>query len=194
MTLPTLGDKVPRRQSGFSSWLGTKVMNMMGWRIVGDFPNQEKFIIAVAPHTSNWDFVVAFATMLAMRLDIKFLGKASIFIWPFKKLLTHFGGVPVERSKTNGVVGQTVAQFEQNKSFVLALAPEGTRSKTVQWKTGFLQMAQQANVPVVPVSLHFDVKELRVHKATAIEGDISQELERIKSYFKNACAKNPQAV
>lgn len=166
----------------------------MGWKITGEIPQYSKAIYAVAPHTSNWDFVIGVAVMLSMNLKLKFLGKDAIFVWPFKGLLESIGGIPVNRKKSHGVVGQIVEQFEQRDSLILALSPEGTRSKTKEWKTGFLAMANKANVPVIVVSFHFDKKEFRFGQASYISEDIPQELVRIKSYFSSACAKNPQGV
>lgn len=115
----------------------------------------KKFILAVAPHTSNWDFVVGISVMFALDIKINFLGKHSIFIGPFKYLLNNIGGIPVYRDKNYGVVEQLVNRCQQSEHFVLGIAPEGTRSKTSQWKSGFLHIAHQANIPVVPVSLDF---------------------------------------
>jgi len=157
-------------------------------------PAQSKFILAVAPHTSNWDFFLGIAAMFSLNLKVSFLGKASIFRWPVKSLLTAIGGIAVERSHSHGVVGQIVDAFQQNEKFILGLAPEGTRSKTREWKTGFLQIAKQANVPVVPVSFDFVKKEIRFYTAVVISGEINQQLAEFKQIFSGVCAKNPQAV
>ena len=194
MQLPKIHGCIPQTHSKFSKWLGVSVLKLLGWKITGEFPQKTKFICAVAPHTSNWDFVIGVAVMLALQLKLKFLGKKAIFIWPFRGLLKKIGGIPIDRGHRHGIVGQIVAQFKQNNQMVLALAPEGTRSKTTEWKTGFLHIANQANVPIVPVSLHFDRKEVFIQPATDISSDIASELTRIKQCFDHACAKNPQAV
>jgi 1-acyl-sn-glycerol-3-phosphate acyltransferase len=192
--IPVLHENVPRSHNAFSRWLGITTLKLLGWSIKGDFPQKKKFICAVAPHTSNWDFVIGVAVMLALELKINFLGKKAIFIWPFRGLLKRIGGIPVDRSHRHGVVGQMVKKFNDSEQMVFALAPEGTRSKTVEWKTGFLHIAHQANVPVVPVSLHFDKKEIYIQPESYVNQDISSELIRIKQYFDCSCAKNPQAV
>jgi len=194
MRLAEVPGCIPRTESRFARWLGITVLRLLGWKVTGAFPNEKKFICAVAPHTSNWDFVIGVAVMLALQLKIKFLGKNAIFVWPFAGLLKRIGGIPVDRSHRHGVVGQMVKQFDESEQMVFALAPEGTRSKTLEWKTGFLHIAHQAKVPVVPVSLHFDRKEVYIQPATQIGEDIPHELARIKTCFATACAKNPQAV
>jgi len=132
--------------------------------------------------------------MLALNLKVKFMGKKAIFIWPFKTLLEKLGGIAIERSAQHGVVEQMVEQFEQSEQLVLALAPEGTRRKTKRWKSGFLHIAHQANVPVIPVSLDFAKKEVLFHQGMIISDDIDAELVIFKQQFTHVCAKNPQAV
>ena len=132
--------------------------------------------------------------MLQLNLKVKFLGKAAIFVGPFRKLLINLGGIPVDRSSPHGVVGQIVQLFAEHEQFIFGLAPEGTRSKTKEWKSGFLHIAHQANVPVVPITLDFKLKEVRFYPPEQIDADIPSELQRIKNIYQYACAKNPQAV
>ena len=132
--------------------------------------------------------------MLALRLKVTFLGKKSIFVGPFGSLLRKFGGMPIERSNSNGVVGQLVCAFEDAETMVLGLAPEGTRRKTKQWKTGFLIIAQQAKIPIVPVSLDFSKKQVEFLAEHYITSDIAKELSHFKQQFTAVCAKKPQSV
>lgn len=194
MSLPVIPSCVPRARGAFSKWFGLFVLRLLGWKVSGELPATNKFVIAVAPHTSNWDFIISLAVMLSLNLRIKFMGKASIFVWPIKPLLTRLGGIAITRNSKCGVVGQMVEQFEQQEQLVLALAPEGTRSKTKEWKSGFLRIASQAKIPVVPVSLDFKKRELTLLPSSYIGEDIDNELARFKLNFTDVCAKNPQAV
>ena len=194
LKMPAVPANVPRRNYGVLGRVARKVLLLRGWKICGELPQQEKFILAVAPHTSNWDFFIGIAAMFSLNLKVSFFGKASIFRWPVKSLLESIGGIAVDRSHSHGVVGQIVETFNQSDKFILGLAPEGTRSKTVEWKTGFLHIAKQAQVPVVPVSFDFAKKEVRFHLGVKITGEINQELIEFKQVFSNVCAKNPQAV
>ena len=191
---PAMNQYVPRRQGRLSVSIGNFVIKTLGWKVVGQLPEQKKFILAVAPHTSNWDFIVGFSVMLAIDLRTHFMGKASIFVWPFKRLLTRMGGIPIYRDKAYGVVQQMVEHCQNSDEFVLGLAPEGTRSKTKEWKSGFIHIAHQANIPIVPVSLHFDTKEVKFHPPMDISADTEGELQRVKRSFEGACAKIKQAV
>jgi len=185
---------VPTARGKISRTIGLTVLNLLGWKICGELPAKSKFVVALAPHTSNWDFVIGVAAMLAMNLKVRFMGKNTIFIWPFKTLLESWGGIPVFRHEKHGVVEQMVEQFAHHQQLILAIAPEGTRSKTAQWKSGFLHIAYQANVPVVPISLDFSLKEFTFHPSVNISENIELELTDFKALFNDVCAKNPQAV
>ena len=194
LILPTVPACIATRHYGVLNKLARQIMLRCGWQISGELPQHPKFILAVAPHTSNWDFFVGIAAMFTLNLKVSFLAKGSIFRWPIKSLLNSIGGIGVDRNHSHGVVGQIVNEFESNEQFILGIAPEGTRSKTVEWRTGFLHIAKQANVPVVPVSFDFAKKEVRFHPAVKITGDIAQELIEFKQVFSGVCAKKPQAV
>lgn len=194
LRIPPVPTCIATRDYGLLRRFASQAMVRCGWQITGELPQQPKFILAVAPHTSNWDFFVAIAGVFSLNLKVSFLAKGSIFRWPIKSLLTAIGGIGVDRSHSHGVVGQMVEKFNANEQFILGIAPEGTRSKTVEWRTGFLHIAKQANVPVVPVSFDFIKKEVRFHPAVVITGDIKQELVEFKQVFADVCAKKPQAV
>jgi len=187
-------ESVPRTNSYLSQRFGKFVLSILGWKIEGSFPNEPKLIAAVAPHTSNWDFIIAIAMKLALRLKVTFMGKDAIFFWPLGILLRSMGGLPIERKHRHGVVGQMVEQFAANEQMLLGLAPEGTRSKTKEWKTGFLTIAKQSQVPVVAISLDFATKTAKVHEPVLIKGDIQEELKAFKLKFAGVCAKNPHLV
>lgn len=192
--LPVIPDCVPIKQGRLSSLVGLTVLNLLGWEVVGQLPKRSKFVVAVAPHTSNWDFVIAIAAMLAMNLRIRFMAKKALFIWPFKLILKGWGGISIDRKAKHGVVEQMIAQFQQSEQLVLGIAPEGTRQQTTKWRSGFLHIAYQADVPVVPLSLDFAKKQLRFHEEVKVGSDIENELVKFKENYSGICAKNPQAV
>lgn len=192
--LPEVPAEIPQTDYRFVSALADKLLSLFGWKIIGDFPRESKFILAVAPHTSNWDFIVSVLVMLALNLKVTFMGKKSIFVWPLRWFLVKIGGVPIERKHPQGVVGQMVEVFNQSEALILGLSPEGTRSKTKQWKTGFIIIAQQAKVPIVPISLDFKKKEVEIRKPYFVKGNIEQALIEIKAQFAEVCAKNPHLV
>jgi 1-acyl-sn-glycerol-3-phosphate acyltransferase len=194
MRVPELSAVIPQRDNKLAKWVGLKVLSLLGWKIVGNFPARTKFVVAIAPHTSNWDFIIAVAAMLALQIKIRFLAKDALFFWPFKLWLNAIGGIPVDRYSSHGVVEQMVTLFNKQQQLVLAIAPEGTRHKTPQWRSGFLHIAHSAKVPVVPLSLDFAKKEVAVHAPVFITANINDELEKVKKIFENVTPKNLQGI
>ena len=191
---PILCDQVPRIGNKFSQWLGTTVLKLMGWSYTGTFPCCAKMILAVAPHTSNWDFVVGIAVAFNLRLKITFFGKHSIFIPPFDRLLRRWGGIPIERSTKHGVVNGMADKMREAESMVLCLSPEGTRSPISPWKTGFLHIAYNANVPVFLVAFDYKKKLIEFGPMHNIGDNTQHELDRIYLHFKNVQGKYPEKM
>ena len=153
IAIPRLGASVPRRGSALLRRAGQAMLAVIGWRIEGEIPDLPKFVIAVAPHTSNWDFVVGMAVMFALDLRLSFLGKHTLFRGPLAPFLRWLGGIAVDRDNHHGVVGDAVRGFEDSPQRVLAIAPEGTRKPVAHFKSGFLHIARAAGVPVVLATL-----------------------------------------
>ena len=137
---------------------------LFGWKIKGSFPEElKKYIIAVAPHTSNWDFPVGLAARSILRIQkARFLGKSQLFTPAYGWFFRALGGYPVERSSSHDMVDQVVTIFNSHEEFILALAPEGTRKKVEKFRTGFYYIAKKANVPIIPVGFDFANKEVVV--------------------------------
>ncbi len=160
--------------------------------MVGTMPDIKKAIVPAGPHTSNWDFFVGIFAMLSLGLRISFLGKHQIFVFPVRGILTWLGGIPVNRGSANGVVGDITAEFKARDSLIVALSPEGTRKKVEQWRTGFLYMARDAKVPVVPVALDFSTREIRIGEPIAVTDDIAASLAAVKQFTGQARGKHPE--
>jgi 1-acyl-sn-glycerol-3-phosphate acyltransferase len=191
---PILCKQVPRIGNKFSQWLGTRVLKLLGWSYSGTFPCCSKMILAVAPHTSNWDFVLGIAVAFNLRLKISFFGKHSIFILPFDRLLRRLGGIPIERSSTHGWVDGMADKMREAESMVLCLAPEGTRSPISPWKTGFLHIAYKAKVPVFLVAFDYKKKLIEFGPLHNISDNTQYELNWIYLHFKNAQGKYPEKM
>jgi 1-acyl-sn-glycerol-3-phosphate acyltransferase len=191
--IPILNEHVPRSGSRFTYWLGYQFLKLNGWRYQGEFPNRAKMIIAVAPHTSNWDFFVGLAVKFSLMLKIRFLGKHTIFVPVIGKLLRHWGGIPVERTRTHGVVSQLTDAFAQQEELVLCLSPEGTRKRIDKWKTGFVQIARSANVPVLLVGLDYKKKTIELGPLVSVSDDIDEAMLQIYAFFSGISAKYPDS-
>lgn len=167
-------------------------MRLSGWRFEGAFPDLRQFVIAVAPHTSNWDFLHGAAAMFALDLKVNFIGKHTIFVWPFSAFLRWMGGIPVDRASAHGVVGEVVDAFRNFPDQVLAIAPEGTRRKVDRYKTGFLHIARGAGVPVVLVGLDYEARCVRIGPVIEVGEDIEAERARVEAHFAKVPARHPQ--
>ena len=180
---PVFGDQIPLRGNGFMRAVGHAALKLLGWRVEGEVPNLPKFVVAVAPHTSNWDFVVGIAAMFALDLRIGYLGKHTLFRWPFGGIMRWTGGIPVDRSSPHGVVGDSVAAFAAMDRRILAIAPEGTRRQVRQFKSGFLQIARGAGVPVVLAALDYAERCVRFGPTFMPGEDIEADRRRAEAYF-----------
>lgn len=164
----------------------------MGWRVTGAFPDLSKFVVIVAPHTSNWDFVVGLLAYLAIEIDASWLGKHSIFRWPFGPMLRRFGGIPVDRASPHNVVEQSIAEFNRRDRLVLALAPEGTRRRVPSWRSGFYHIALGARVPIVTAALDFGNREFAVGPTYQPTGDYAADLALLASRFSVITPRRPE--
>ncbi len=163
----------------------------MGWRIDGSLPDLPKFVVIVAPHTSNWDFVVGFAVYLAIEIEASWLGKHTLFRWPAGPLFRHFGGIPVVRTQATNVVDLHVDEFRRRDRLVFVIAPEGTRRKTSGWKSGYYRIAVGAQVPIVPVALDFGTRTVRFFPPFAPTGNHEADLPAIQGHFQAGMARFP---
>lgn len=176
-------EPIPRRGSAFWRWAGRTVLRLYGWRIEGELPSASKFVIAVAPHTSNWDFLMGAATMFALDLRLAFIGKHTIFVWPVSIFLRWMGGLPVDRSSAHGVVAESVRAFRDAGERVLVIAPEGTRSRVARFKTGFLHIARGAGVPVLLVALDYGNKRVLLGPSFMPGDDVEADRVRVEAHF-----------
>jgi 1-acyl-sn-glycerol-3-phosphate acyltransferase len=186
-----LPPNVPRRRKPFLQRVGLLGLRWLDWRVEGTFPDVRKFIIIVAPHTSNWDFVTALFCDLALDLEARFLAKHTIFIGPFGWWLKSLGGIPVVRSASHNVVAQVAAEFQRKDQMVLAVAPEGTRRKVESWKSGYWHIARAANVPIVPVGLDFVRKAAVVGSLRFPTDSLADDEAVFKAFFAGITPKRP---
>jgi len=153
---PQPGAKVPRRNYGGLRRVGAAWLRVGGWRIDGEIPDLERAVVAVAPHSSNWDFVHAVAAVFTLGLHVSFIGKHTLFRGPLGRFMTWLGGIPVDRARPDGVVEAVQARFARGGPLWFGVAPEGTRRRGAPFKSGFYRVAQATGVPIVPV--YFDYR------------------------------------
>ena len=167
------------------------LLNLLGWTVHADYPDVEKYVLIAAPHTSNWDFPLGIVAAKAINLDIHWLGKHTLFRWPYGWFFRAIGGTPVQRDQTLNLIQQIADLFDRSGELVLALAPEGTRSKTDHWKTGFYHIARAANVPIVMAYLDYGQKQVGIGGAFYPGNDIEVVFAQIRQFYKGRRGKHP---
>lgn len=191
LSLP-LGDEVPRSGGPLSQAAGRLALRLLGWRLGGAIPDVPKCVLAVAPHTSNWDFVVGMATRLALGLGVSWLGKHNLFRPPFGDLLRWLGGIPVDRGAAAGTVAQVVETIRERERVFVAVAPEGTRRKVARWKTGFHRIALEAGLPIVPVALDYRRRRVVFLPPVPPSPDVEADLAALRALFAPEMARWPE--
>lgn len=186
--MPPLGDQVPV-VSAAQQALGKRLLHLIGWKAEGALPNLPKFVIAVVPHTSNWDFFVGLFTRMAVGFRSSWIGKHTLFRPPLGMVMRALDGIPVNRSATSGLVEQLVEAFHTRDQLVLAIAPEGTRKEVSRWRTGFYHMALQAGVPIVPASLDYHRKVVTFGPPLHPSGDRDADFEVLRAFYAPAMGK-----
>ena len=176
--------------------LARAVLRACGWRVRADGLPARQGVIVVYPHTSNWDFIWAILTKWAVGVPVTFWGKATLFRIPlFGRWLRWLGGIPVVRDAPNGVVGQMAQRLrearERDDFMWLALSPEGTRRLTPGWRSGFHQVALQADVPVVLAYLDYPRREVGLDSAWRLSGQPQADLARFAQRLHGRTGKRP---
>ena len=181
----------PSFGNALTRWFGRTALKLLGWRIIGQLPERNKMIMAVAPHTSNWDFFMGVFALFGIGARLYWIGKHTIFRWPVKSLLLGLGGIPVNRNATQGIVEQLVSRFQKSDYLVLVMTPEGTRKKVKKLKTGFLRIAAEAGVPILLVGFDFAKKQIQIGELFEPTGNIDRDETFIHDYFRQFTGKRP---
>lgn len=171
-------------------WMYLLFFRVLGWKIIGDPPVLKKYLIVVAPHTSNWDFMIGLAVRSIKGIQANFLGKRELFRPPYGWIFRKLGGYPVDRKSASHLVDQIVQIARKEERFIVAIAPEGTRSRVEKWKTGFYYIAVGAAIPIVLVSVDYPSKTVVWGEPLYPVGDLNRDADRIDAFFKDKKGKN----
>ena len=165
------------------------IFRARGWRMTGELPDLPKAVFIAAYHTSNWDGFWFITYKFALKVNVRFLAKQSLFWWPFSIFLTRIGAMPIDRSRNESVVQQLVHAFDSAEHLFLALAPEGTRKTRPYWKSGFYQIAKAAKVPVVLAYIDYARKEVGIGPQF-YPGDVERDLEFMRNFYAGVTPKH----
>lgn len=175
--------------SKFCKWL---LFKHMGWKAEVTEPHPDKYIICLAPHTSNWDFLIGQLYNRAMGMKSNFLMKKEWFVWPLGPLFRSMGGIPVERKKHTNMTDAMAETARQTEHFRLCITPEGTRKPVTEWKKGFYFIALKAELPILLYGIDYERKLIQCTKTIIPTGNIDEDMREIKRYFKNFKGKKPE--
>jgi 1-acyl-sn-glycerol-3-phosphate acyltransferase len=161
--------------------------------MVGQVP-KPKCVLIAAPHTSNWDFPLALLAFWSLRIDARWVGKHTIFRRPVAGLMRRLGGVPLDRANTRNFVDDVVGWFEREPALTLAIAPEGTRSRTDHWRSGFYWIAHGAGVPIALGFLDYSTRTGGIGESFLPTGDIAADMDRIAAFYAGKVGKHPEKL
>ena len=169
------------------------ILKFIGWNAKGEETTIKKFVLIGAPHTSNWDFPLMLMVVLKLKLSVFWMGKHTLFPFPFAGLMKWLGGIPINRSASHNVVRETVKYYKENKELIVLIPPEGTRSKVSEWKTGFYHIANMANVPILLGYVDAKNKEAGFVDFFYPTGNTEKDMDEIQKFYaplKGLIAKN----
>ena len=167
------------------------ILRFTGWRIDIISPHTYRYVMIGAPHTSNWDFFVILLLMTVESIPIRWLGKDTLFSWPLGVFMRSLGAIPVNRRERKNLVDQIIAKFDKHDELIIGLSPEGTRSKTSRWHTGFYYIALKAEVPIVMAYIDYKNKICGVGPSIKPTGDIHADFEVIRNFYSGIVGKHP---
>jgi 1-acyl-sn-glycerol-3-phosphate acyltransferase len=164
----------------------------LGWTVDVVLPAEPRGVIIVYPHTSNWDFALGYLAKVAAGLKVQWIGKESLFRWPVAALLRRMGGIPVRRGARKGVVDLLAQEFARRERLWVVIAPEGTRSFTDHWKSGFYHLARTTGVPLGLASIDYGRRRVELRTYLALTGDPAFDLDRMRAYYHGVRGLRPQ--
>jgi 1-acyl-sn-glycerol-3-phosphate acyltransferase len=178
--------------TAFVRFISATYLKLTGWTVQGDWPGLDRAVLVAAPHTSNWDGINMLATAGYYRVKLRWMGKKSLTQGPFGWLIKALGCVPIDRSKSNDVVGAMREAFASEPRMILAIPPEGTRSAVQEWKSGFYHIAVAATVPIILSVLDYKTKTARLAAVITPTGDYASDLATIRAHYRDAHGKHPE--
>lgn len=168
------------------------VLRLLGWKLLEPVERPAKAVVIAYPHTSNWDFLYTMLGKHTLGQGAHWVAKDTLFRWPMGVMLRAMGGIPVNRRQRTGFVEQMAGEFNARQNFMLAVAPEGTRSLTAGWKTGFYRIALAAKVPVALACIDYARREVGVLCYLELSGDMAADMASIAEIYAGRQGYRPE--
>ena len=171
--------------------LSIAILRLTGWKIRGQLPAENRFVMIAEPHTSNIDLPLMLAVAFVFRIKLHWIGKDSLFSGPQAPLMRWLGGLPINRTGGGNEVNRVADHFRGREKIALAIAPTGSRSGSQEWRTGFYWIATEAGVPVLPGFLDFKTRQTGVGDLFHTTGDVEADISALKEFYKDMEGKYP---
>jgi 1-acyl-sn-glycerol-3-phosphate acyltransferase len=168
------------------------VLRLISWQVDVTLPKVRKYVVIGAPHTTGWDLFYLMLMKLSTGIDMKWVGKDTLFRWPLGVFMRWLGGVPVKRHSNNNFVEQIAEQFRQREELIIAIAPEGSRGKTSHWRTGFYYIALGADVPIALGFIDYPSRVIGIGPSLLPSGDIQADFSKIKAFYDGKTGRYPE--
>jgi 1-acyl-sn-glycerol-3-phosphate acyltransferase len=181
--LPLTPPEAPKLNSRFWPWLARVLLRLSGWRLLGELPNVPKLIMIGAPHSSYWDGYYGLLMKIGLGININIIIKREVLDGPLGIILRPIGMIPINRSAALNVVGQMVQRFDGCERMWLGITPEGTRKKVKHWKSGFLRIAHEANVPIQTLFIDYPTKSFTLGPVVHATDDHDADMVKIRELF-----------
>lgn len=172
--------------------LSRAILRLFGWHVVCTVPDYPKSLVCVAPHTSNWDFLLGELTYWSLGRRAGFLMKEAWFFFPMKYIFRALGGIPVAKKRGSSLSDSIIEKFRHSDRLCLAITPEGTRAKVTEWRTGFLHIAYEAGIPIVLGAIDATNKLVHLEHTFTPTGDIAADMRAIKDYYRQFTGIRPE--
>ena len=192
MDIPAIGSLVPQVSSKLRKFVGRMILYLYRWQIKGTVHNTSKFLLALGPHTSYWDFISNMGTMLALGLKSQWFIADVFCWWPLGYLMRWLGGLPIDRTTRNDLVAKMITKFAEDEELLLGMYPEGTTHKTDKWKTGFWHIAKGAGVPIQLVGIDYKQRVTVFGQVLILSENVESDMKIIQRYFKEMTPKSPE--
>jgi 1-acyl-sn-glycerol-3-phosphate acyltransferase len=169
------------------------MLKIIRWRVIGALPEgQRKYVLIVAPHTSNWDFILFIFAVSVLRLQPSVLIKSTLFVGPLGWFLRYCGAIPVNRTQANSLVDYIAGIYAEREEFVLIITPEGTRSANPNWKRGFHHVARKAEVPVLVVYVDSAIRTIGIEGLMEPSDDADADIRKLKQFYDSKSGLKPK--
>jgi 1-acyl-sn-glycerol-3-phosphate acyltransferase len=174
------------------SRLSQIILSILGWKAVSTKNDSTQYILIGAPHTSNWDFPLTLLSIWALGIKFSWVAKHTLFVGPLDYIFRKMGGIPVDRTARTGFLKSMIDAFTENDTLVLAIAPEGTRSKTDHWKAGFYTIAIKANVDICLGYIDYPSKTVGLGPLLRPSGNVQNDFQKIREFYQDKTGKFPE--